>query len=259
MKRAYVDIPEGQMHYRYAGSGEPIICLHISGSGSDEYDKVGDLLADRFKVYALDLMGMYFSDPPPKLYNMQEHANTVIEFMDALSIDKAIIAGTCGGSNLATRIAFNWPERVSKLVVMQPVYMPHLGDMHDRRANFHPIQYSDDGSYLLEFWKRIDKYKYPPEINMLRALDQIQSGPEYSEIIHEAMFDDANMADFYPHLKMPVTVLRFENYDAPESPYAQAVADMIPGAKLDTIRDANIYDGRSNPHKVADMLRKHLA
>ena len=30
MKRAYTDIPEGQMHYRTEGEGEPIILLHGS-------------------------------------------------------------------------------------------------------------------------------------------------------------------------------------------------------------------------------------
>jgi pimeloyl-ACP methyl ester carboxylesterase len=36
MKRAYVDTPEGQIHYRIEGSGEPVLCLHKASLSSDE-------------------------------------------------------------------------------------------------------------------------------------------------------------------------------------------------------------------------------
>jgi hypothetical protein len=31
MKRGYVDTPEGQVHYRTEGSGEPVLLLHKAG------------------------------------------------------------------------------------------------------------------------------------------------------------------------------------------------------------------------------------
>ena len=37
MKRAYADIPEGQMHYRMEGDGEPILLLHMAVGSSDEF------------------------------------------------------------------------------------------------------------------------------------------------------------------------------------------------------------------------------
>ena len=40
MKRAYLDLSRGQLHYRCAGSGTPVIMLHMSGSSSDEYEVV---------------------------------------------------------------------------------------------------------------------------------------------------------------------------------------------------------------------------
>jgi pimeloyl-ACP methyl ester carboxylesterase len=40
MKRAYADIPEGQIHYRIEGSGEPVLLLHAGVTSSLEYVKV---------------------------------------------------------------------------------------------------------------------------------------------------------------------------------------------------------------------------
>ena len=39
MKRAYADIPEGQIHYRIEGSGEPVLLLHAATTSSLEYAK----------------------------------------------------------------------------------------------------------------------------------------------------------------------------------------------------------------------------
>jgi len=39
MKRAYADIPEGQMHYRIEGNGEPLLLLHSAVRSSAEYNR----------------------------------------------------------------------------------------------------------------------------------------------------------------------------------------------------------------------------
>ena len=47
MKKAYADIPEGQMHYRIEGTGEPILLLHAAVSSSDEYARVIPFLSKK--------------------------------------------------------------------------------------------------------------------------------------------------------------------------------------------------------------------
>lgn len=40
MKRGYVDTPEGQVHYREEGTGEPLLLLHKAGLSSDEFTEM---------------------------------------------------------------------------------------------------------------------------------------------------------------------------------------------------------------------------
>jgi len=47
MKRAYTDIPEGQVHYRIEGSGDVILLLHAGVTSSDEYSRVIPFLAKK--------------------------------------------------------------------------------------------------------------------------------------------------------------------------------------------------------------------
>lgn len=48
------------MHYRFSGTGSNVIIfLHMSGSSSDEFELVGEKLAQSgFYVYAPDLLGL---------------------------------------------------------------------------------------------------------------------------------------------------------------------------------------------------------
>lgn len=57
MKRAYADIPEGQIHYRIEGEGEYIIMLHMAVSSSDEYTRVIHLLSKKYCAVAMDYLG----------------------------------------------------------------------------------------------------------------------------------------------------------------------------------------------------------
>lgn len=44
-------------HFREAGAGPPVICLHSSASSSGQWRALTDRLADRFRVVAVDLYG----------------------------------------------------------------------------------------------------------------------------------------------------------------------------------------------------------
>ncbi len=53
MKKAYIDLKRGQMHYRFAGNGDPVVMLHMSGNSSGEYEGSGNILAQKYSVVLL--------------------------------------------------------------------------------------------------------------------------------------------------------------------------------------------------------------
>ena len=67
MKRGYVEITTGQIHFRYAGiEGRPTITLfHPSPGSSRQLDLLISELAESFFVYAPDTPGNGLSDPLP--------------------------------------------------------------------------------------------------------------------------------------------------------------------------------------------------
>jgi pimeloyl-ACP methyl ester carboxylesterase len=74
-------------------------------------------------VIAVDLLGHGTSDRPtdPKLYSMSDFARQVVDLLDAVGADKAIIGGTSLGANVSLEVADAYPERVRGLILEMPV------------------------------------------------------------------------------------------------------------------------------------------
>ena len=64
MKRGYADTPEGQVHYRTEGNGEPLLLLHKAGLSSDEFTEMLPFLGKKFQVIAMDVLGYGNTDLP---------------------------------------------------------------------------------------------------------------------------------------------------------------------------------------------------
>src|SRR5207253_184339 len=65
IRRGYVDVPGGQLHYRTAGEGPCVLMLHPNTYSSDYFSDVIPLFAPKYRVIALDRFGHGYSDQPP--------------------------------------------------------------------------------------------------------------------------------------------------------------------------------------------------
>lgn len=257
MKRAYVDIAEGQMHYRYKGQGAPVVMLHMSGSSSQEYERVGELLSEQFTVYAVDFLGFGSSDRPPRHYSLTEHAGTIAEFMDAVGIKSAYLVGNLVGCNIAVRFANKYPERVMGLMLGQYCFdtdYAHFRSRHES-PDFLPIVPKGDGSHLLQMWGRAAKYDVPAEIIDERALCLHQAGDKGEEL-HLALFEEDDFAAILPNVSVPTVVVEYGAFS--EHDMEKHVAAMIPGAVLDIIPHATPYINRSDPQAFAEVFLRHF-
>ena len=253
MKRAYVDISEGQMHYRYVGMGQPIVLLHMSGSSSDEFEKVGDMLSAQFCVYAPDLLGFGESDTPPGHYSLEEHANTIIRFMDALQLEKAVVGGNMVGANIAARIAAQWPERVCGLLLSNLAYDPDY-ERFKSAINlpiFQKVDLAQDGSHLLEYWRRAAQYGEAVEIAEARALCLHKAG-KHGESLHWALFQDRDYKEILPAISAKTVVVALGR--VPSAKVQPQVAGLIPGAKYEIIENATPYVARANSQEFSRII-----
>jgi pimeloyl-ACP methyl ester carboxylesterase len=77
-------------------------------------------LARHYTVLAPDLLGHGRSDKPRGDYSVGAHANTIRDLMDALGYRRATFVGHSLGCGVALQIAYQYPERIDRLVLVAP-------------------------------------------------------------------------------------------------------------------------------------------
>ena len=112
-------LPQGTIHYRESGEGEPIVFLHGLLVDGRLWRKVTPLLEDRFRCIVPDLPLGSHTIPmspdgdlsPPSL------AKIVDGFLEALDLESVTLVANDTGGAIGQITAANHPERIGRLVL----------------------------------------------------------------------------------------------------------------------------------------------
>jgi pimeloyl-ACP methyl ester carboxylesterase len=109
------------------GDGIPVVLLH-GLSSTRHYVVMGSngLRRAGHRVVSYDARGHGVSSPAPtpEAYGYDELSADLVAVLDALELDRAVLAGVSMGSHTILRLALDLPERVAGLVVITPAYDP---------------------------------------------------------------------------------------------------------------------------------------
>jgi len=127
-RKGYADSRAGQVFYRRAGQGRPLLLLHWTPLSSRMYRHVMPVFASAgFDCIAPDLPGYGRSDPRPETWSMPEYAAVMEELMDGLGLQQTAVLGGHNGSCVAAELALRAPARVTHLVLDgAPLMTPEL-------------------------------------------------------------------------------------------------------------------------------------
>jgi pimeloyl-ACP methyl ester carboxylesterase len=81
------------------------------------YEPVLDLLPDSVRAVAVSQRGHGESDKPETGYGVEDFATDVVSLLDALAIERAVVAGHSGSCLVARRVALDHPSRVAGLIL----------------------------------------------------------------------------------------------------------------------------------------------
>ena len=104
--------------YRHGGEGPVIVLLHGITSTSATWEKVLPYLATRFTVIAPDLIGHGDSAKPRGDYSLGAYASGVRDLVVSLGYDSATFVGHSLGGGVAMQLAYQFPERCERLVLV---------------------------------------------------------------------------------------------------------------------------------------------
>lgn len=159
--KGFVDTPMGQVAYRLVGpEGAPtMVLLHQTPYSMLGFAQIQDCLANQgIRSLAIDTPGYGLSDHPEGKPSLREYAANIVPVMDALGIDKAVVAGHHTGAGIAIAFGAQFPERTAGLLLHgTPVYTPE--EQAQRLAADHSgRELSSDGSHLSNYYSKILDY-----------------------------------------------------------------------------------------------------
>jgi non-heme chloroperoxidase len=98
--------------------GIPVVLLHGITDSHRSYVPVLEALPNSIRAIAITARGHGDAGKPRRGYAQRRMAADVIEVMDALGLERAVVAGHSMGSWTAQRVAATYPERVLGTVLL---------------------------------------------------------------------------------------------------------------------------------------------
>ena len=110
-----------RMRYLRGGTGPALLLLHGLFGYSFSWRHALPVLSENSSVYAVDMLGVGFSDRPPNLdCRFQAHAERLLRFLDSVGVTSCDLLGTSHGGAVAMMAAAAAPERVRSLILVAP-------------------------------------------------------------------------------------------------------------------------------------------
>ncbi len=266
IKRAFLDTEDGQIHYRIGGEGEALVLLHMNPRSSDEYRELMPILAQKYRVVAMDLMGFGDSDKPPRLYSVADYAKSVIDLLDELGIDKAFFLGNHTGAFVSGEVTVIYPERVKKLILCNVAGFGEAGKVDLMQRFEEGFVIKEDGSHLMERWLARSRYIGSHELNHRWVLDDLKcfGYPLYAvwAVGHYCM----DAAERFCSIKCPTLIVwgiddmeEFERLGLALAKDRFFLSQAIPHAKLVEFSNGTICMMNQIPNDISKIVVEFLS
>jgi pimeloyl-ACP methyl ester carboxylesterase len=182
VRKAYVDTTRGQLHYRLAGAGRPLVLLQTLPLSSFMFEPLMSVLATRgYACYAIDAMGYGRSDPRRGPWYVEDYAANLAEGLERLDIACCDVLGGHLTGMIATEMASRFPERLRTLVIDGAYAFPPEWAAERLRLAKPVRPWVEDGSHLVEHWTYL--------FELLKRLDpELTLNPATQDRVAEAFF-----------------------------------------------------------------------
>lgn len=118
-----VSVEGAEVAYAHEGTVNhpPLVFLHGWGASHKFWRHAFSAFSPRRRCVAPDLVGFGISEKPRRDYSLEAYAGWLGRFLDALSLPRVTLVGHSMGGAISLLFALAHPERVARLVVVNPL------------------------------------------------------------------------------------------------------------------------------------------
>ena len=223
----------------------PLLLLHGVGGHAEAYARNLKSHGEHFWTWAIDLIGHGWTDKPAVDREIPQYIDHVLRVLDALKIDKVSISGESLGGWVASRLAADHPDRVTRLVLntaggsqADPKVMERLKSLSMKAA----MEPSWDFIKARVEWLMADKSKAYDDLVACRQAIYAQPGMaeamKHNMVLQDIDIRTRNLmrAEDYGRIKAPTLVLWTSDDPTADVSEGRRIHSMIPGS-LFTVMD----------------------
>lgn len=139
-----IELPAGRFHYLSWGAERTelpvVVLLHGITSSAQSWVRVGSALADRYRVYALDMRGHGESiKPAAGAYSLRHTADDAAAFIDALELEHPVLIGHSWGGATAMVLASGAGSQqpvpsLARIILEDPAHVFGRGNLAEKIA-----------------------------------------------------------------------------------------------------------------------------
>lgn len=124
----WMDVDGMRIHYRDEGNpnGQPIVLIHGILSSLHTWDEWNAGLADDYRIISLDVPGFGLTGGPENPDDFSESLlhHSFSGFIEQLQLNDFILAGNSLGGYISAHYAANNPDKINKLILIDPAGAP---------------------------------------------------------------------------------------------------------------------------------------
>lgn len=278
MKLDRVTIHGDEIAFRWAGSRGPIVVLihGMAGSSSTWRGVLPDLAADHV-VVAPDLLGHGRSAKPEVGdYSLGAAATTVRDLLDVLGHSRATIVGQSLGGGIAMQMAYQYPDRAERLVLVGSGGLGREVSPLVRLAAFPGSEYllplafnpasRDLGRRVVDGLRRIGLRTSPQVTEIRRTCDSLADPATRAAFVRTlravvGVGGQQVSAGARLHLTgdLPSLVVWGDRDPIIPVEHAYAAHEAMPGSRLEIFEGAGHFPHCDDPRRFARVIRDFVA
>ncbi|MBO9451222.1 alpha/beta fold hydrolase [Tropicibacter sp. R16_0] len=249
--------PYGQIAYREAGQGEPVMLIHGVGMQSAAWGPQVDALSATHHVIAVDMPGHGGSDPLPEAAELPDFVAWASEVLRALNVGPVNLAGHSMGALIAGGMAIEHPEQIRRVAVVNGVHRRSAGARQAVEARAQEIRQGaiDLETPLNRWFTSKDCAARDQVARWLGAVDPGGYATAYGAFAR----GDDTYADGWHKVACPMLALTGDRDPNSTPEMSQAIAEAAQDGEAVVIEGHRHMVNLTAPDVVTDIMRKWLA